>query len=129
MDQAVIAYYRGLLKNGFKYAGEIPEPTVFLDPSIEGVNRICSGPVDYMNIYIQISNGVIKEIRYLCVCEPTANVAIEALCKLVEGKTVKEAASMSEEVLLDEIGSISEETHEKVTALLELLQNGLTQYT
>ena len=128
MDQAVIAYYRGLLKNGFKYAGEIEEPSVFLDPAVEGVNRICSGPVDYMNIYIKISEKIVEEMRYLCVCEPTANVAVEAMCKLAKGKTLEEIASIGEEELLDEIGGSGDELREKVNALLELVRNGLIQY-
>jgi NifU-like protein involved in Fe-S cluster formation len=127
MDQAVIEYYRRLLRSGFGYAGKIENPSIFLDPAVEGNNRICSGPVDYMNIYIKIRENVIEEIKYLCICDPTANVAVEALCKLMKGKRLKEAASMHEEKLLEEIGSNADELREKTSAIIELLRKGLSR--
>jgi NifU-like protein involved in Fe-S cluster formation len=128
MDKAVIKYYRELLISGFNYAGSIENPSIFLDPAVEGENRICTGSVEYMNIYVKISENTVEEIKYLCICNPTANVAIEAICKIINGKNLLEAVSISEERILEVIGSFDNEIREKVTVLLEILRRGLERF-
>ena len=128
MDQAVIKYYRSLLRIGFENAGSIENPSIFLDPVAEGKKGICGGPADYMNIFINIRNGTIDTIKYLCLCDPTANVAVEVLCGLVKGKTLEEAASIKENMILEAIGSNADELRKKATALLETLNLGITRY-
>ena len=128
MDQAVIKYYRRLLRRGFANAGTIDWPSIFLDPVAEGERRICGRPADYMKIYIDIRGGEITEIKYLCLCDPTANVAIEVLCGILKGKTLDEAATIEPEAITGEVGSGGEELRTKATALIELIRKGITRY-
>jgi len=70
----------------------------------------------------------IVEIKYLCACEPVANVAVEVLCDFLKGKTVDEAASLTAEPFYQAIGSQEEKLCGKVRGLLELLNEGLASY-
>jgi NifU-like protein involved in Fe-S cluster formation len=128
MDQAVITYYRRLLKSGFEYAGSIENPSIFINPTVKGKTWICGGESDYMNIYINIHEDAVEEMKYLCICDPTANVAVEAICKLMEGIQLKEALSIGEEMILGEVGSYIDELRKKVSALLELIRKELTRF-
>ncbi len=96
MDEAVIKYYRRLLRTGFEHAGSFDNPSIFLDSVGEGL-RFCGRPSDYMHIFINVSNGRIDSIKYLCNCDPAANVAVEILCTLAKGKTLEEVAAMTED--------------------------------
>jgi hypothetical protein len=85
MDEIVVKFYRRLCRMGFKYTGEIKNPSIFLDTIGEKI-RICSRVAHaYIHIYIDVRDGVIDDIKYLCICDPTANVVVEILCILVEG--------------------------------------------
>jgi len=42
---------------------------------------------DFMQLYINVINNRIDDIKYMCQCDPTANVAVEILCALLKGKT------------------------------------------
>ena len=102
---------------------------VFLDPVAGGEQRICSHSADYMKISIKIGVGVIEDMKYLCLCDPTANVAIGVLSSILKGKTLDEAGQVKAERILQEVGSDGEELYTKSTALVELIQKGLTRYT
>lgn len=128
MDQAVIKYYRMLLRGGFANAGTIEESSIFLDPVAEGERRICGRPADYMKIYIDIRGGRITEMKYLCLCDPTANVAIEVMCGILKGKALDEAASIGPEAIMGKVGSSGEELRTKATALVELIKKGIIRY-
>lgn len=127
MDEAVIKYYRRLLRDGFEHAGSLQHPSIFLDSIGEGI-RVCGRATGHMHIFINVSNKTIDDIKYLCSCDPTANVAVEVLCDLVKGKTLEEAASTPGDSFLQVVGSSSEELREKAKRLLELLNRGLTRY-
>jgi len=128
MDQAVIRYYRRLLRSGFTHAGTMDEPSVFLDPVAEGERRICGRPADYMKIYIEIRSDRVEEMKYLCLCDPTANVVIEVLCGLLKGKTLDEAVLVDAQAILREVGSDGEELRTKAVALVELIDKGFFRY-
>jgi len=128
MDQAVIKYYRKLLRTGFENAGSIDNPSILLDPVSERNRRICGRPSDYLKIFINIRNEVIGTIKYLCLCDPTTNVAVEVLCGLLKEKTLKEASSIKGDMILEAVGSDAEELRKKAIALLEVLNSGLTRY-
>ena len=64
-------------------------------------------------------------IKYLCSCEPTANVVVEILCDLVKGRTFEETANLTEETFYQLIGICNEEICKKVRGLLELLYAGI----
>jgi len=126
VDEAVIKYYRKLLKTGFENAGSFDNPSVFLESVGEG--RVCGHAGDYMHVFINVVNGRIDGIKYLCNCDPTANVAVEVLCNLAKGKRLDEAQAITEDSMLQTVGTGSEELRNKARGLLELLNQGLTQY-
>jgi NifU-like protein involved in Fe-S cluster formation len=128
MDQAVIKYYRSLLRSGFENAGTIENPSIILDPVAEGSRRICGRPADYLKIYINIRDDTIEAIKYLCLCDPTVNVAVEALCNLLRGKTLEEAASIKKEAIMEAVGSDADELGTKANALLDILNLVLIRY-
>jgi len=127
MDEAVIKYYRKLLRTRFQYAGSFENPSIYLDSIVSKV-RICNHTADFMRLYVNVNNDTIDDIKYMCVCDPTANVAIEILCGLVKGKTLSEVASVTEKAFFQFLGTEDEEFAKKAKGLLELLNSGITQY-
>ena len=126
MDEAVIKYYRKLLKTGFENAGSFDTPSVFVESVGDG--RVCGHAGEYMRIFINIINDTISGIKYLCTCDPAANVAVEVLCTLAKDKTLDEARAITEDSLLDNVGSSTEQFRSKAKGLLELLNEGITKY-
>jgi len=128
LDEAVIRYYRRMLKAGFEHAGSLRDPSIMLDSVGEGI-RFCGGhPADYMHVYIRVRNSRVDDIKYLCNCDPAANVVVEVLCNLVKGRTLEEVSGTTEEMFYHAVGSRSEEVRKKTRGILELLGRGLTRY-
>lgn len=127
MDAAVIQCYRRLLKEEFPHAGEIKDPTIFVEAIGERMIH-CGNTGNYMQLYLRVADGRIAEIRYLCACEPVANVAVEVLCALVKGKTLDEAAALTEEAFYRFLGCRGDDLRQKVRGLLELLNEGIACY-
>jgi NifU-like protein involved in Fe-S cluster formation len=124
MDEAVIKFYRRLLRENFPNAGELDRPSIFVEAI--GENLIdCGNTGNFMQIYLKVTDGRIVEIKYLCSCEPVANVAVEVLCSLVKGMALNEFASLTEEPFYQLLGSRDEEFSKKVRGLLELLNEGI----
>jgi NifU-like protein involved in Fe-S cluster formation len=128
MDEKVVQYYRMITREGYKYAGSFENPSIFLDSAGEKI-ALCSKAVDsYVHIYINIDNGIIEDIKYLCTCRPTANVVAEIFCSLTKGKTVKEAEAMTEDSFSTALGTKGEEFLTAARGLIELLHRGLDRY-
>lgn len=127
MDETVIKFYRKLLKAGFEYAGSFENASIFLDTTGEKVS-ICGAAGDFIQLYVNVTDNTIDDIRYLCVCDPTANVAVEILCALVKGRTLDEAASLTEQAFSQFLGNTGEEMEKKANGLLKLLNLGITRY-
>jgi NifU-like protein involved in Fe-S cluster formation len=128
MDELVIKYYRRLLRYGFEYAGSLENPSIYLDSVGEKI-RICgSSTTNFMHIYINIAEGRIVEVKYLCTCDPTANVVVEILCSLLKGKSIKEAEALNEDSFSGALGSRGEDFLKKSRGILELLNRGLARY-
>jgi len=128
MDELVVKYYRRLCRNGFEHTGELENPAIFLDTVGEKI-RICSHVSHaYMHIYINVRDGVIDDIKYLCTCDPTANVVVEILCALIKGRTTKEAEALTEESFVRALGGGGEEYRKKARGIIELLHRGLDRY-
>lgn len=127
MDEAVIKYYRQLLKTGFGHAGSFENASIFLDSVGEKV-IICGSTGDYMQLYVNVVKDRIDDIKYLCVCDPTANVAVEILCILTKGTTLDEVNVITEQAFCQFLGSNSEELQKKAKGLLELLKRGILRY-
>jgi NifU-like protein involved in Fe-S cluster formation len=127
MDEAVIKFYRKLLKTGFEHFGSFENASIFLDNVGEKV-LICGSTNDFMQLYINVVNNRIENIKYMCVCDPTANVVVEILCTLVKGKTLDEAVGLAEPAFYQFLGSGGEELQKKARGLLELLRLGIVRY-
>jgi NifU-like protein involved in Fe-S cluster formation len=128
LDEKVVKYYRSLCKNGFEHAGELENPSVFLDTVGEKI-RICSHVSHaYMHIYVNIRGGVIDDIKYLCTCDPTANVVVEILCGLAKGKTITAAEALTEASFTRALGGGDAEFLKKARGIIELLHRGLARY-
>ena len=127
MDKAIIQYYRRILKSGFKNAGSYEDASILLNTAASGV-RVCGGSGGYIHIYIKVKNEVIEGIKYLCSCDPAANVAVEILCDLLPGKTLAEAAALTEDMFLEAIDGPSEDLRQKAGALIKNLNGGIEQY-
>ena len=127
MDEAVIRYYRRLLKEDFPHAGEIKLPTIFVEAIGERMIH-CGNTGNYMQLYLQVADRRITDIKYLCACEPAANVAVEVLCTLVKGKTLDAATGLTEEAIYQFLGCENDDLRQKVRGLLELLNEGIARY-
>jgi NifU-like protein involved in Fe-S cluster formation len=128
MDELVVKYYRRLCKNGFEHTGLLENPSIFLDTVGEKI-RICSHVSHaYLHIYINVRDGIIDDIRYLCTCDPTANVVVEILCSLIKGKTIQEAEALTEVSFSHALGSNGEDFLKKSRGIIELLHRGMTRY-
>ena len=94
----------------------------------------CGNAGNYMQMYFNIADDRITEIKYLCSCEPVANVAIEVLCALVKNKTLSEAVTTPESLFYERIGCSDAEGSEdaelklKVNGLLALFKEGVDNY-
>ena len=126
MDDAVIKYYRKLLKTGFENAGSFDNPSVLVESVGDG--RVCGHAGESMHIYINVIKDRIGGMKYLCTCDPAANVAVEVLCTLTKGRRLDEVQAMTEDAVLEIIGSSGEELRNKARALLELLNRGIMEY-
>ncbi|HMK64382.1 MAG TPA: iron-sulfur cluster assembly scaffold protein [Thermodesulfobacteriota bacterium] len=127
MDEKVIKYYRHLLRNGFNHSGVIENATLFLDSVTEQIVH-CGNIGNYMQLYVHIEDNLIDDIKYICSCDPPANVAVEILCTLAKGKTLKEVAAISEDDFTRFLGSESAELRKRAEGLLELLHKGISRY-
>jgi NifU-like protein involved in Fe-S cluster formation len=127
VDKAVIKYYRQLLREDFRHSGSLENSSIFIE-SIGEKTIHCGNTGNYMQLYLNIVGRRIEEIRYLCSCVPTANVAVEILCTLVKGKTLEEAAGIPEDTFYRYLGSENDEFKIKVRGLLEMLREGISGY-
>lgn len=127
MDEAVIKYYRRLLRTGFEHSGSLENATIFLDSVTEQLVH-CGNIGNYMQVYIKVADNIIEDIKYICSCDPAANVAVEILCALVKGKALDKTTAITEKAFFQFIGSESEELGERARNLLELLNKGVSRY-
>ena len=127
MDKAVIQYYRWLLKTDFGNAGSFENASIFVEAVGEKMIH-CGNTGNYMQLYLNVVDNKINDIKYLCSCEPTANVAVEVLCNLMKGKSLDEAAALSEQAFYQCIGCDGEELRLKVRGLLEMVNKGIAGY-
>jgi NifU-like protein involved in Fe-S cluster formation len=127
VDEAIIKYYRRLLKTDFENSGSIENASILMEAIGERMIH-CGNTGNYMQLYLNVVDYRIEDMKYLCSCEPTANVAVEILCTLAKGKNLDEAIGIPEEAIYQIAGSGSEELKVKVQGLLELLKAGIAGY-
>jgi NifU-like protein involved in Fe-S cluster formation len=128
MDEVTTKRYRQLLQAGFEYTGSLENPSIFLNSRLEGLSICSQAARDYMHIYLNVVDSIITDVKYMCFCNPIANVVVEALCALVKGKTIEEAKLIVKEDFLRAIGSNDEVLSKKVAEMLELLNRGIRHY-
>ena len=128
MDETVSEKYRTLVQNGFNHAGSVDNPTMFIDTKAEGITICGKGESDFINIYIKVDDDRITDIKYLCSCDPTANVVIEVLCDLAKGKTLTEAKALKKEQFYEAIGSSGGTLRRKVWGVIELLNRVFNRF-
>lgn len=128
MNEIVAERYRKLMQEGFKNAGLLENATMFIDSKAEGVSICGQGRTDFMNIYIMISGDVITDVRYLCTCDPTANVVVESLCELARGLTLEKAKTLTKEQFYNSIGAEDGIVRRKVWGAIELLNRVIKRY-
>ena len=115
------------MKENFPYSGSIENASAFVEAVGEKMVH-CGNAGNYMQLYFNTDAGKIADIKYLCSCEPVANVVIEIICDLAKGKTLDDAASLREDMIYERIGcdgSADGEVQLKTRGLLELLREGI----
>ncbi len=127
MEQAIIKHYRRLLQVDFEHSGSIEDASIFVEAVGQKAVH-CGNTGNYMQLYASVVDGRIDDIKYLCSCEPTANVAVEALCTLAKGISLEEASAITEQDLYQYLGCEGEELKLKVRGLLEMLKEGISGY-
>jgi NifU-like protein involved in Fe-S cluster formation len=128
MDEAVIKYYRKLLRYGFEFMGKCENPSIFLDTIGENIKVCAQVAQAYIHLYINIKDNIIDDIMYLCMCDPTANVAVEVMCSLVKGKTIEEVKQLTEEDFSRVVGSKGKNFLKSAGGLIKLLNRGMERY-
>jgi NifU-like protein involved in Fe-S cluster formation len=124
MDEAIIKKYRSLLTQDFPNSGQIDHASIVVEAVGERLIN-CGNTGNYMQLFMRIFKGRIVEVKYLCSCEPVANVAVEVMCDLVKGKTLAEAGRIPEAAFYETLGTKDERLSLKVRGLLELLNEGI----
>jgi NifU-like protein involved in Fe-S cluster formation len=128
MNEIVLKYYRKLLRNGFDYAGKIENPSIYLDSIGENLPICGRLGRDYIHLYIRVEDDRIAEIKYLCTCDPTANVVFEVLCASIQGKTLKEAQALNPDAFTEVLGVADPDLLKKAKGSIELLNRGIKRY-
>jgi nitrogen fixation NifU-like protein len=127
MDEAIIQYYKRLLKTGFENSGSFDNPSIFLEED-QTKFVLCGRTGDSLHIYINIRDDMIDNIKYLCTCGPTVNVVIEILCILVKGKSLNEAKNLTEGDFSQVINSLGDEFLKKARLAIGLLKEGIKKF-
>jgi hypothetical protein len=128
VDEQVIKFYRKLLRSDFEHAGSLENPTIFLDSVGEKIQICSQAGNNYIHLYINIHENLVENIKYLCTCDPAANVAVEILCILIKGRDLAFVENMTEEDFFQFLSCRSEDLGKKARGLLDLLRAGIARY-
>jgi NifU-like protein involved in Fe-S cluster formation len=128
LDEILVKYYRGLLKSGFEHAGSLENPSIFLNSVEENVPVCSTAARRFIHLFIIVKENIIDDIKDLCLCDPTANVAVEILCLLVKGKTIEVVKDISAGDFLRVLGGENDALRKAAEGLLEILHRGLERY-
>jgi len=120
MDDAVAKNYRRLMKIRFVHFGSLVRPSIFLDSTGEMI-YLCGTGNEFMQVYLNVTENQITDIKYSCFCTPAVNVAVEILCEQLKGKDLDEVSHLSEQTLCNYLGTEDSDFRKKSRGLLELL--------
>ena len=118
-----------MLKEGFANAGSLENPSIVLDTVGEKI-RIC-GHTSNSRLYVYIAvaeDETLPECKYLCNCDPTANVVVEILCTLIKGRTLSEVKKLCVDDFVRVLDTSGNEFLEKSKGIVELLNRGIKRY-
>jgi NifU-like protein involved in Fe-S cluster formation len=127
MDELVKNYYKDLMQIRFRHFGALVNPSIFVDSADEHV-YYCGSGNDFMQLFVNITNNAISDIKYSCFCTPVANVAVEILCTLVKNKSISDVVLLKAQDICQYLGSDDNELQKKAKAILELLNIGMKRY-
>ena len=127
MHEAVRTYYHKIKKAGFEHVGNIEDAAISLKAFGE-LSPVCGNTDDFLYLYLQVKGGVVTDIKYQCITDPTTNVAIEVLCELTKGVTLQDALIMQDDAFMQFLGCEDKLMRRKAGALLEMLRGGILSY-
>jgi NifU-like protein involved in Fe-S cluster formation len=127
MNETIIKKYRTLLTLDFPNSGILEDPSIFVEAVGEKLIN-CGNTGNYMQLFLKVDGSLITDIRYLCSCEPVANVAVEVFCDLIKGRTLEEAATFNEETIYSVLETRDERLFLKIRGLIEMLNEGFLKY-
>jgi NifU-like protein involved in Fe-S cluster formation len=127
MQETTRLYYQKMLKDGFEYAGKIPDASIVIK-TFDEVSAICGTPDNFLFLDIQITDNLITDIKYQCISDPITNVAVEILCALMKGKTLQEALLLRADAFLHYLGCEDETLRELAVAFLAPVHKRIRQY-
>jgi NifU-like protein involved in Fe-S cluster formation len=128
VDEIVAKFYRRLIREGCQYTGILENPSIFLDSVGEKMSICAKAAQTYIHLYVNMNDAKVKDIKYLCMCDPVANVAAELLCSMVRGQPVQNVKSLTENSFSEAIGGKSADLNQRARGLLELLNIGIDRY-
>jgi len=104
-----------------QHTGEIKNPS---GVGIEG-NLNCG---DEMKIFIKVENDIIKEIKFKTFGCVAAIASSEALCRVVEGKTVEEALKIEDKDVISHLGDVPAIKHHCSILGVKALRKAIEDY-
>jgi nitrogen fixation NifU-like protein len=103
-----------------RYMGELENP--------EGYGKVKGSCGDTVEILLRIKNGMIADARFLTDGCGTTIAASNMACELAIGKSPKEVLRISQEVILEELGGLPEESVHCAFLASDTLKKALTDY-
>jgi nitrogen fixation NifU-like protein len=102
------------------HMGQIEDP--------QGSGTVTGPCGDTMHIFLRIENGTIVDARFLTDGCATTVAAGCMACELAIGRTYKEALKISQDVILEELGGLPEESVHCALLASNTLRKALTDY-
>ena len=102
------------------YMGEVEDP--------QGYGKVTGPCGDTLQIYLRIENDRITDARFLTDGCATTIAAGCMACELAIGKTFQEAFKTTQEVILEELGGLPEESIHCALLASNTLKTALTDY-
>jgi nitrogen fixation NifU-like protein len=102
------------------YMGTVEDP--------QGSGTVTGSCGDTMRVFLKIEDGIIVDARFLTDGCTTTVAAGCMACELAIGKTYKEALHISQELILEELGGLPEESIHCALLASETLKKAVADY-
>jgi nitrogen fixation NifU-like protein len=122
IEEARITYSEKVIQSWLnpRYMGELESP--------EGYGKVKGSCGDTVEILLRIKNGLIVDARFSTDGCGTTIAASNMACELAIGKSPKEVLRISQEVILEELGGLPEESVHCALLASDTLKKALTDY-